>query len=340
MTTSSAPSSELVRPAKSIFRRILKWLGILLVAILGAILFVGLFPVSSSGLDTQPDPAASYEQAMARYQQLEQAEQGIVNDASGSVLLTHDEKTPQVYVLIHGTTNSPHQWLEFGRILFDRGHNVLILRMPYHGLLSHQVSELAPLTAQDIRQYADQTMDVASGLGDEVDVIGLSGGGAVAAWMAQNQPEVDKTLLLAPFFGIGPVPTSLTPILINAFYRLPDIALTSPGEVFRDWAYMGESTRGVAAFLLLGQKVNQQAKEGKVPNTPIFVLTSASDHTASNQATADLVDIWKTAGVDVASYEFPKSLDIPHNSIGPLEDPEKRQIVYEKMLEFFGEQNP
>jgi hypothetical protein len=117
MTTSSAPSSELARPAKRIFKRILKWLGIFLAAILGAILFVGLFPVSSSGLDSQPDPAASYEQAIARYQQLERAEQGIVNDASGSVLLTHGEKTRRVYVLIHGTTNSPHQWLEFGRIL-------------------------------------------------------------------------------------------------------------------------------------------------------------------------------------------------------------------------------
>jgi len=31
-------------------------------------------------------------------------------------------------------------------------------------------------------------------------------------------------------------------------------------------------------------------------------------------------------------------LDIPHNSIGSLEDPVKWQLVYNKILEFLGEQ--
>ena len=50
--------------------------------------------------------------------------------------------------------------------------------MPYHGLQSHQVSELAQLTAQDLRAYADQAVDIAAGLGDEVVPVGLSGGSA------------------------------------------------------------------------------------------------------------------------------------------------------------------
>ncbi len=180
------------------FVRILKWLGVVLFIVLGLLLILGLLPMSSSGMASVPDPTASYAEAVARYAEIEQAEGDIVNSVSGSHLLVHDDATPRAYVLVHGVTNSPLQWLELGEMLYDRGHNVLILRMPYHGLQSGQVSELKALTGQDLRVYADQAMDVAAGLGDEVVVVGISGGGAVAAWMAVNRPEVDRALLLAP----------------------------------------------------------------------------------------------------------------------------------------------
>jgi len=48
-------------------------------------------------------------------------------------------------VLIHGTTNSPRQWEELGGALHALGHNVLILRMPHHGLESRSVGELKAL---------------------------------------------------------------------------------------------------------------------------------------------------------------------------------------------------
>jgi hypothetical protein len=125
--------------------------------------------------------------------------------------------------------------------------------------------------------------------------------------------------------------------LMNAFSRLPNFVLTTPDEVVRDWAYRGEATRGVAAFLALGQKVIGQVKEGVSPQGPMFVLTSAKDHTANNTATADLVSRWQEAGANVITYEFDESLDIPHNSVGVLEDPVKKQIVYNKILEFLEE---
>ena len=160
----------------------------------------------------------------------------------------------------------------------------------------------------------------------------------MASWIAQNRPEVGRSVSLAPFYGIGPVPTFLTPLLMNAFSHLPNFALTTPDEIIRDWAYHGESTRGVAAFLALRQKVISQAKQGKIPVGPMMVLISAVDHTASNRATAVFVDQWRGAGADVDTYEFDAALDIPHNSIGPLEDPAKKQMVYDKILEFLGEQ--
>jgi len=330
-----------LKPAHPV-KKVLKWvfiiLGILLAGVLAIILVLGFFPISTGNMDSEPNPSQSYEDSMARFEEVQQAEVGIVNETSGSVLLTHGEKTPQVVVLIHGITNSPHMWLEFGEMLYEQGNNVLILRMPYHGLLSHKVSELSPLKVQDLRVYADQVVDIANGLGDEVVVIGISGGGTLASWMAQNRSEIDQAILLVPFYGVGGVPSFLTPILKNAFTHLPNFDLTGPGEILRNWAYQGQSTRGVAAFLALTQEVLSQTKSGKVPTIPMVVLTSAIDHTANNQSTAEFVDLLKKAGGNVDTFEFDKSLEVPHNSVGPVVDPAKRQIVYDKILEFLGGQ--
>ncbi|MEZ4515775.1 MAG: alpha/beta fold hydrolase, partial [Chloroflexota bacterium] len=263
----------------NIFKQILKWIGLILLVLIGVLLILGLFPASTSGMTSAPNPATSYDQAVARYQEIEQEESGIVGDVSGSHLLTHGERTPRAYVLVHGVTNSPLQWLELGQTLYDNGHNVLILRMPFHGLQSGQVSELKNLTGEDLREYADQAMDIAAGLGDEVVVVGISGGAAVAAWMAVNRPEVDKALLLAPFFGIKSVPAFAGTFLMNAFSRLPNLDFDNPSEQRHEWVYRGESSRGVAAFLELGHQVVKAAGNGIVPSAEIMVLTTAVDDT-------------------------------------------------------------
>jgi alpha-beta hydrolase superfamily lysophospholipase len=323
---------------KGILNKLLIGLGIFLAIILGIVLFVGLFPVSYRGLESQPNPATSYEDAVARYQAIEQAEKGLVHESGKSFLLTHGQNTPRVYVLIHGVTNSPTQWLEFGQMMYDRGHNVLIVRMPYHGLKSNSVSELRKLTPQDLRAYGDQVIDIAAGLGDEVYVAGISGGGAVTAWAVQNRLEVDRAFMVSPFFGVGEVPDALSNVLMNAFSHLPNFDISSAEEVIREYAYPGQATRAVADFLVLGHSVRVDAKRGAAPHVPVFVQTTVLDLAANNKSTEILVDLWKKEGADVTTYQFNAFQGVPHNSVDPAEKPEIRQLVYENMLEFFGEE--
>ncbi len=338
MTATTPSSHHKGRSGRVWLKRVLVIAGILLLGVLAVILVLGLLPLSTRGLESEPDPAGSFDEAVARFQQAQQAEQGIVNEASGSHLLVHGDTTPRAYVLVHGTTNSPLQWLELGETLHALGHNVLILRMPYHGLKSHRVSELKRLSAQDLRVYADQAVDIAAGLGDGIVVVGISGGGAVAAWMAQNRPEIDRSLALAPFLGVHGVPDIAGTLLMNAFSRLPNVVLDDPLEPRRDWVYRGEATRGVAAFLALGHNVRQEAKRGAGPEGQLVVLTTARDNTANNDSTASLVDAWRQAGAEVVTFEFEASLDVPHNSVDPAADAAKKQLVYDQILELLGEQ--
>ena len=318
-------------------KRILTGLGFLVLGILTIVLVLGLVPLSNQEMLSNPEPVAEYNEAVAQFDQVKDAELGIVNDASGSLLLVHGQRTPRVYVLVHGITNSPLQWKELGEILHGSGHNVLILRMPYHGLNSHHVRELGALKAEDLRSYADCAVDIASGLGDELVVVGISGGGTVASWMVQNRSEVDQALLLAPFFGVRGVPGFANMLLMNAFSRLPNIVLDNPLEPRRDWVYRGEATRGVAAFLAIGADVIRSARDGNYPTGQVMILTTAIDDTANNRSTEVLIDLWRTSGAEVIDFTFEPSLGIPHNSVDPSADEGKKQVVYQKILELLGE---
>ena len=312
-------------------------LGLVLLILLIVFLVLGLLPRSDEGLASAPDPAPTYDEAVARFRAVELREQGRIKDMAHSQLLTHGEPTPTVYVMVHGLTNSPLQWQELGRTLHKNGHTVLINRMPYHGLPSGKVSELRRLTSRDLRAYADETIDMAAGLGDEIVVVGISGGGTVAAWMAQQRTEVDRAVLLAPFFGMIGVPPALNNFLVNTFGRVPNFSPFNPLEPKKAWGYRGEASRAVADSLMLGLYVGEQADAGTVPRGEVIVITTAVDNTTSNSAIATIVAQWQAGGTPVTSFEFPADQDMPHNSVDPAADPLKKQQVYEEMLRLLGE---
>jgi carboxylesterase len=311
----------------------------ILAAVLAAGLIVGAIPTRRAGLISQPSPLSGYAAAVAEFNAIKAAESGVVNADSGSLLMTHGQKTPRAIIFVHGTTNSPRQFEELGQLLFQRGYNVLILRMPYHGLNSHSVSELDVLKAEDLVRYADQALDIGSMLGDKITVIGISGGGVVAAWIAQNRPEVDTALLMVPFFGVAHISRFVDGMFINLFGRLPNINVESQSEPRRGWVYRGESTHGVVAFLTVSAGVYKQAQTDPPGAKKIIVVTTASDTNVNNTLTYEMIALWKKTGTPVETFEFERSMDIPHNSIDPAADPVKRNIVYAKILEMLGE-NP
>lgn len=81
-----------------------------------------------------PQPAKSYQKAMEKFATVEKAESALSLCPEGrSRLLTHGHKTERVFVLLHGLTNCPEQFLPLARILYASGANVVLPRARYAG---------------------------------------------------------------------------------------------------------------------------------------------------------------------------------------------------------------
>jgi hypothetical protein len=298
-------------------------------AVLAALLLLGLGwflrPLPLHDLVSTNNPALSYEEAMARWDETRAKEADLpLHDGGRSIVLTHGYETDRVFVLLHGLTNAPRQFRELGEDLFATGANVVIPRLAHHGLADRMTDAHATLSAQDLIRYAQYGVDLAQGLGKNVTVVGLSVSGVSAAWLAQNREDIDEVFLLAPFFGPAILPSPFTPTLAAALTRLPNRMLwwdprvreNLPGPPYN---YPRFATRALGEALRLGLDTAQTDRILRINRLGI-VLTE-NDPAVNNARTKSLVEQWRAASpnTEIFLQEFPATENIPHDFIDPLQ---------------------
>lgn len=285
-----------------------------------------------------PEPAADYQSALDKFAQLQLLDGDAVNTVCRSRLLAHNAKAPRAVVLLHGITNCPEQYAELAPELYRRGYNVLVPRIPRNGLADRMTDELGRLTAGEMRAFADMVVDIAAGLGERVTVMGLSGGGVIAAWMAQFRREVDTALVLAPAIGIVPSPalTVANRALMHALLRLPNlmtrrVALHDNGIPH---TYVGFATRGLGAMMRLGFITLDTARRHPPRARRIVVVVNENDRAISNALALALARRWKRHSPDVVDiYRFPASLGLLHDLIDPQQKGQQTERVYPVLLD-------
>ena len=63
----------------------------------------------------------------------------------------------------------------------------------------------------------------------------------------------------------------------------------------------------------------------------VFV-TNANDHTVNNNISADVAGVLERSGASVTSYQFDKSLGLPHDFIDPTGIGDRKNEVYPVLL--------
>ena len=86
------------------------------------------------------------------------------------------------------------------------------------------------LRAEDFMRYADEVVDIARGLGHHVTMVGISCGGLVTGWAAQQRRDVDLAVLISPGFGFKAIPSFCTPLVAWAWRVCPNSYLWDDPE--------------------------------------------------------------------------------------------------------------
>lgn len=310
----------------------------LLVALALAAYFVFRTPKFTS----VPHPARDYRDAMAKFAAIEKAETLLPILYEGrSRIFTHGRKTERAFVLLHGLTNCPEQFVPLARILFQSGANVVIPRARYAGYADPMNEVQGLQSGQDLLDQAAEGLDIAAGLGSRVSIVGLSGSAVAAAWMAENRDGIDSALLLAPFFGLNGHQVWTIDALAAVLTRLPNsykwwndtLKEKNPGPPY---AYPRYGTFCMADTIQLSRNVradiNKPLKAGR-----LTIVTTGTEQGANNSLTNQLVADWEEVIPGrVDSYEFPEKDGVPHDMVDPHQPDQKTKISYPKILELLG----
>jgi esterase/lipase len=203
--------------------------------------------------------------------------------------------------------------------------------------------DLLNLTAEESIAFASQSADIAQGLGELVTVSGLSGGGTMTTWLAQNRDDVDAAMPMAPFLGIKFIPAPLTRTFTNVVLTLPNMWMwwdpihKENNPLSAPYSYRRYPTHALAELMRLGFVTAGEARRKQPASSKIIVVTNANDDSINNKVVAQLVSNWQKYGDKlVDSYEFADSLQLPHDFITPDRPDAHIDISYSKILELLG----
>ncbi len=275
------------------------------------------------GVDVKP--AGSYESAMEIVDGLKALDGPNVNPVCHTRLYTHGERVERSLVLLHGFTNCPAQFDSLGKQFFERGWNVLIPRYPRHGYTDRMNTAIAELQSEQLIAVANRSAEAGAGLGERLVVCGLSLGAILTGHIAETRSDVERAVLIAPMFGLKPLPGPGLVALTELAHRLPNFYIwwnaKAKAGAQPPHGYPRFSTRAYAAVFTTGRKVMQAAGRSAPLAKSIAVITNAAEPRLDNRFTYTLVDRWRRHGAKVETFEFAAFEKLPHDLIDPVSNP-------------------
>ena len=286
----------------------------------------------------------SYAEAIEIAKGLQDLDGPNVNPACHTRLYTHGQQTGRALVLLHGFTNCPRQLDDIGKDFFSRGWNVLIPRYPRHGYTDRLNTAIAELRADHLVAVANRSVDAGFGLGTRLTVAGLSLGAALAGYMAQTREGLEGTVMIAPMFGLKPIPGPVLSAASRLAYVLPNFYIwwnsRLKDKIGPPHGYPRLSTHAYAALFEVGRRLFNEARKAPPESNRITVITNAAEPRLDNRFTYQLTDLWSRHGTQVEMFEFPLSDGLPHDLLDPVSNTSRVTDVSYPVLKRFIEGAP
>ncbi len=325
-------------PATTILLRVFHVAGVILLIVGSFVLVVGFVPVSTRGLESQPNPVNAYDSAIMQLEKIQADDLGhnIVEDCK-TQWFTHGQKAEKVIVFFHGLSNCPEQFVPLAQEFFDQGYNVIIPRFPGHVDASRDPIYMTP-TAEEFRPMADTTIDLAHGLGDHVYVLGLSAGGGVAAWVAQYRGDVERVVVVAPFFGAIGLPSGLDRWGTNLITRLPNIPF--PFSTSVPYQYLGMSSLGIGESMRFANIAINESSKVPISAGSVVLVTNDNDDTISNPLARRVLAQWNAQGSKADEFVIDEKYGLPHDVIDIHQNGSDPELIYPLLIDLIEGRTP
>lgn len=299
-------------------KKLLYVIATLIIIILVVCIAIYFWPTRSKSLQSASTDTTSYNQAVTRINDLlpDEKQRGVTEDCN-SILMTHGKKVEKAVVLLHGLTACPEQFSALGKEFFDRGYNVYIPVVPHHG--TTDIKAYSHVRSAELVSFADTVATTASGLGDEVGVTGLSGGGLLSTWVAEYRPDVIKRLLLlSPFYEPAPKQAAKWQLpLLKTLYGshiLPDV-YSDPSNIENP----GSSYWALANYMIVGDNLKKKPRNLSLKS--IGVITAVNDDVIDHSlAVSKPALIAKMNNLTLQQHSIPASWQVGHDMVSPKAD--------------------
>lgn len=298
-------------------------------------------PLAADELKSQPIPARNYSEASRRINEIQAAERSMPLQSGGrSYALLHGSQATTSVVVFHGYTDVPEQFTKVAVAYYKAGYNVWVPRMPFHGYLDRMTDDPSRITPDILRQAADENIDIAVGLGQKVEVIGISGGGALATWAAAERADVGRTVILSPVM----LPKGYQPWMVRPLTRL--VALLPDSYIW--WTekeaaepgpeYPRYSRHGITSYLMMVERAKADGAHGTTPISGDVVLVSnLNDEHLDTEYPISVIRPLMSANASFASVVIPASEELAHDLVGVAGNSGPRiKVSYQYLAKAFG----
>jgi alpha-beta hydrolase superfamily lysophospholipase len=250
----------------------------------------------------------------------------IARDHSGiaaggrTIAYVHDVRRPRAVVLLHGMSASPAQFERVARDLFQRGHNVIVPRLPRHGHADRLSTALARLRAEDLYQAAVEYAAIGNELGERVTIAGFSLGGLLAAWMAQRY-AFERCVPIAPFFGVSWIPNRLMGSVAALVLRAPN-RFHWWNPILRDRrsseiGYPRYATHAIAHSYRMAHSLLDEARSHRPAAGHVTIVANAAEVAVNNYAIRRLYDSWRRHRPESVELAVLTGLPPSHDIVSP-----------------------
>jgi esterase/lipase len=244
-------------------------------------------------------------------------------------------KTPMSIVYIHGYSATRQETVPLSNeIAAKLGANLFYTRLSGHGRTDAAMDEP---TVNDWLNDTMEAFEIGKRLGDKVIVIGVSTGGPLAAWLAE-QPNTDEALayvLLSPNFAPRdsnaeiltlPWAKQFAPLILGAEYSWTP---QNEGHA-KYWTHSYPST---ALVTMMGLVKFVRGSDLESIKKPVLVIYSPHDQVVNSDA---VEQGYARIGSDIKEIQPIEDSGNPENHVlaGDILAPKNTQVVEKMILDF------